>query len=167
MLYVGRSLGDEPLLITQLVRIAFQGVSTQAAEPHPRARRTGRGCGWRPFKTTSSPNLRSRSAYTRLRGERALTFNLFGGLDSGEVSLSELSDGSWQPSRIGPLGHLMFHYSQGICLHHLNRAVEIAKRPAHEQTALWKQWKTDFNPKTKSPADMFGGAAGLFANAGH
>ena len=95
-----------------------------------------------------------------LRGERALAFRLFAALESGEVPLSALSDGgvSRSSSGFGTAGHLMYRYNQGIALQLLTKAVEIAKKPDHEQPPLWRQWNQESDPKSKSRIEMLSGA---------
>jgi hypothetical protein len=84
---------------------------------------------------------------------------MFADLDSGATTLGEVSSG--KPSREGlmPFVHWEYRYSQGVGLRFLNRAVEIARRPIHEQPDLWTRWEEDRSPESRAhgKVEQFGG----------
>ncbi|MHC5542922.1 hypothetical protein ACYOEI_32260, partial [Singulisphaera rosea] len=156
LLNVGRSLGDEPFSISQLVRIAESFFATRAVmrtlargEPSEEALAIMQGSLTDEF---NEPIL-----LHGLRGERAVFYELFSKLDRGELTLGQLAGGPWSPSVITHRGHLMYRYNQGICLNFMNRAIAIGKKPVHEQPPLWAQWRADTSPKTKSQIDKLSG----------
>jgi hypothetical protein len=104
ILNCGRGLGDEPTLISQLVRMAAIAIAKNAIE---------RTLGWgEPSQGLAELQAALAEEFTvpRLtygfRGERGLMFRLLENLDDGELTLEELSDGK----RGGLTSRLMLYY---------------------------------------------------------
>ena len=161
LMNVGRSLGDEPIAISQLVRMAIEGVSLQALQ---RTLAQGQASDEALAKVqdlladeTAQPLL-----LHALRGERAGSDQLFRKLGTGELSLGELGNpreptGSI-PTYFNPSAWI--EYNRGLNLDFMTRAVEIAKRPTNEQPDLWDRW----GEETKSPKDYIGMVTGTLAH---
>ncbi len=139
-LNVGRSLGDEPLLISQLVRMACGGVSTRTA---------AQVLAW---GTPKQGLAELQEAYRieadepwvlhGMRGERAAMHRAFEGLESGKLTADDLALlGIQKP---GPAQHAAFHLYKGLlpgdhakALEILTAYIEAAKLPPHEQQAAF------------------------------
>ncbi len=145
LLNTGRSMGDEPFIISQLVRIAIGSVAMKSMR-----RVLGQG-------EPSEPSLARLQALVAderghpvllygMRGERATLIEVIRRVGAGEVPISALSDAQppFDPGKfraaIAPWGKLWFDNQQAVGLEWMNQAVAIARRPAVEQPALWKAW---------------------------
>lgn len=144
ILGVARSLGDEPFLISQLVRnaeVSIAVVSTQRVLGQGEATDDGlariQACFAEEAKTPYS--------LIAFRGERAGSFDMMGKLAEGAIPISALSGdgpvaGPMPRQRNSPHGRAFFRYNQGLTLHILNEAVEISRLPLHEQADRWRAW---------------------------
>lgn len=137
-LNVGRSIGDEPTLISQLVRIACNVIAAQAAfqvlawgEP-----RQGLAELQAAFLAEADEPLLLHG----LRGERGSIDRTFAGLASGKLTAEDfVMMGLQKP---GPLQHAGFRLYRAIipedhaaALRILSEYIAAAKLPPHEQTA--------------------------------
>ncbi|HEV3167164.1 MAG TPA: hypothetical protein VGZ22_24360 [Isosphaeraceae bacterium] len=147
ILNVGRSLGDEPLSISQLVRMAITGVAADCVQ-YVLAQGEASDAALLKVQDLLGDESAQLLALWALRGERAALFDLFAKLESGEVSLSELSDGdSSSASRgVNLVGKALFRYNQGLSLKFMNEAVEIVKQPDREQQPLLAVWDVETRP---------------------
>ena len=140
ILGVARSIGDEPFLISQLVRIAevsaalatiervlAQGVASDAA-----LERVQRGAGDGGENELHAP---------RPPGRGAGTFDMFAKFRSGEISAAQLGGGptSMAFGMLVRVGSLSTNAS-AMMLERLNRAVAISRVPLRDQQPLWKEW---------------------------
>ncbi len=145
-LNVGRSLGDEPLLITQLVREAIESVSIWSIE-HVLA-----------FGEPSEPELAAIQALLEdeekqplfrygIRGERGALNDLYARLASGE--LEQMGDTEAIPAPIQWLyGEAIEVYSQGIILEEMTDAIAIADAPLSEQHGRAEEWGRGIGSRT-------------------
>lgn len=134
ILNASRSIGDEPFLISQLVRIAVRSVALRSTE-------------WLLAQTAEAPGLtelqESLAEDTEeplllygVRGDRAAFDKLFANLDSGETTPDQAIDRGfrdWQ-ARLGwwyYRGHLPA--DRAFALDWMTRYVEAASLPIHEQ----------------------------------
>lgn len=138
LLNTARSIGDEPTMISQLVRIAIRAITVNAIE--------------RCFaQNTSPPNLvELQAALTAeaeeplllygVRGERAMTDRLFENMQKDVVRPDDLSKGATGNNPLGGLGWWRYRANlpaeHAFALEWLSKYVEIAKRPVHEQPPL-------------------------------
>ncbi len=145
---VARSIGDEPFVISHLVRIAIVGVSVDAAcrvlaqgEPSDAA-----------LARLQADLLTERDQPILLygmRGERASMTEIIRKLANEEMPISALSSGGqpFDPTapvpRIAPWGKLTFENQEAIELEWMNQAVSISRRPVFEQPPLWKDWEAE------------------------
>ena len=145
LLNAGRSMGDEPFLISQLVRIAIGSVAMNSMR---------RVLGQGEPSEAALIRLQALVADERgqpvllhgMRGERATLIEVIRRVGAGEVPISALSDAqpTFNPrtfrAAIAPWGKLWFDNQRAVGLEWMNQAVAIARRPAVEQPALWKTW---------------------------
>ena len=134
ILNAARSLGDEPLAVSQLIRNAGAAVACQTAErvlalgepgPEELAR----------LQRLLEDEGRFPAALVLARGERAAWQEFFDGVETGEISAEE------GPADRRPLAGRLFGRSQRDRLREehqralrlLTRLVEAARRPPHEQ----------------------------------
>ncbi len=144
----GRSIGDEPFLISQLVRIAIGEVAMHSA-----GRVLGQGepsdAALSRLQALVLDELAQPLLLHGMKGERATLVELFRRVGSGEVPISALSDGGppFDPNAprpaIAPWGKLWFDHQRAVGLEWLNSAVAIARRPTPERPALWDEWEAE------------------------
>jgi hypothetical protein len=137
-LNVARSIGDEPFLISQLVRLACVRLATQSAmqvlawgEPQNELAELQAAFG----AEADVPFL-----LNGLRGERAVLHELFLGLESGELSYKDLIIHGVQKE--GPAQEAVFYLYKGLLPGDHAKALEIvsayiaaARLPPYEQLA--------------------------------
>lgn len=154
ILNTARSIGDEPNLIAQLIRIAIRSVTAQAAE---RSLALGEPSDTAlvAMQEELLRELAEPAGLYALRGERAHLFEMFRALEDGEITPEELS--SDQPDKAGSqgprfaqLGYLFYANNQAVALRFQTEAVEIIKKPPSEQVALWQRWRNETTAGDKS-----------------
>ncbi len=139
-LNTARSLGDEPLSISQLVRtagviLACQGVERALAQGEPAAE------DWMGIRKLLDDEEAFPDALIVARGERALWHELFDALESGDVSITEMADGhrGWNERIFG------FIYRDNVREQHpkmldlMSRWIAIAQLPMSEQAEAERQ----------------------------
>jgi hypothetical protein len=141
----GRSIGDEPFEISQLVRIAIGSVAMKSTR-----RVLGQGApsdaALARVQSLVEDELSQPLMLYGMRGERASVTELIRRLRDGEVPISALSererpfDFSDRNGTIAPWGKLWFDLQRAVALEWLNDAVAIARRPVSERAGLWKAW---------------------------
>lgn len=146
MLNAGRSLGDEPSLITQLVRIAVTNMALDSVE-----RALAQGEPSERALALLQELLEDEAGQPLLliglRGERAGLNSVMELLLSGEITWEEYQRFLYlnRPHEAAGwmYGPTMLRYNQGLVLKHMTRAVEIAKRPLREQREAFAQWELE------------------------
>jgi hypothetical protein len=139
----GRSIGDEPFLISQLVRVAIGGVAMNTtrrvlAQGEPSDAALAR------LQALILDELAQPLLLRGLRGERATMDEMIRRIGAGEIPISAISGGGppFDPdgprTPISPWAKLMFDNQRAVALEWLNEAVAIARRPAHE-------WRVGFD----------------------
>jgi hypothetical protein len=135
-LNAGRSIGDEPLSISQLIRIACGTVACSTAE---RVLAQGEPP---PDELAALQKALEQEALhpgllIALRGERATSNALFEGVESGAISPADLEGmgrpASWQDRLLGWQFRDYFRAEHAEMLPLLTRRIEIAHLPLHEQ----------------------------------
>lgn len=139
---VGRSIGDEPFLISHLVRISIGTMARTAAQ-----RVLGQGepsdAALQRLQTLLLEELNQPYLVQALRGERAVMTELIRRVGAGELPIAALSEGAGAldptrpQTRVGGWIRLGFEYQRAVALEWSNAAVAIGQRPAPEQPALW------------------------------
>jgi hypothetical protein len=152
-LNVGRSIGDEPFLISQLVRLACCRLSTQSAMQvfawgEPRK-------GLAELQTAYRAEADVPFLLNGLRGERAGLHQMFERLESGELGYKDLIIHGVRKE--GPAQEAAFFLYKGLLPGDHAKALEIlsayiaaAKLPHHEQRAA-----LDAIPIPPGPPDDF------------
>lgn len=139
----GRSIGDEPFMISQLVRIAIASYTMQA---------TRRVLGQGQPSDVALARLQSLILDERdqplllyaVRGERAQMDELIRRIAEGEVPIEALGNERWEPDgsrfTLAPWARLNFDYQRALELELMNDAVSIAEAPPEERPAMWQAW---------------------------
>ena len=151
ILGVGRSVGDEPFFLPQLVRcsvqvtaadlIAFvlcQGDATESALAATQAALADEA---------EPPQL-----LIMLRGERTGDYDLCDKIAAGRINIKALYDQNPEEQKPDGIERPEYRASQAIVLHMLTMAVENAKKPTWQQVTLWDEWATRAAEFTKNPA---------------
>jgi hypothetical protein len=163
-LAVGRSIGDEPFLISQLVRIAIGGVAMKSArralgQGEPSDAALGR------LQALLLDELSQPLLLHALRGERAAMADLIRRIRDDELPPAALSGlpvellGS--RDAIAPWGKLLFDNYRAVSLEWMNAAVAIARQPPAARPALWKAWDAEVLRVRKSRPGVVAAAAAL------
>jgi hypothetical protein len=134
-LNVGRSISDEPFLISQLVRLACTRISIQSAMQvlawgEPRK-------GLAELQAVYRAEADVPFLLNGLRGERAVLHKVFAGLESGEMTFSDLMIHGVQKD--GPAQQAAFYLYKGLlpgdhakALEVLSAYIAAAKLPPHD-----------------------------------
>jgi hypothetical protein len=138
----GRSIGDEPFLISQITRGAQSGDGAVRAlervlgqgEPSPRE------------LARIQVELLRESRFPRLlvglRGERAMMVDLCAKLDQGVLHISDIAESlNCTRSTDGyDLHPLTFRHNEALFLDQLTDDLETARKPLHEQVPHWESY---------------------------
>jgi hypothetical protein len=169
ILNAGRSIGGEPNLIPQMVRIAADSVALFTME---RALAQGPASDRALVKIQECLARESEEplALIALNGDRATVYDSFQRLATGEVTLADWAheDGDGLPvnsSGTYMLPGMFIKYNQAIMLESTNRSVDIARQPEWDQAKLWTQYEADRKSRGNRPARMIGILADLLAPA--
>jgi hypothetical protein len=148
LLGTARSIGDEPLLISQLVRGAIDGVAAKSVR-----RVLGQGEPSDAALSQVQALMLDEQAQPLLlmgmKGERAMLFELIRRLEGGGVRFSAITNAGSVPSAGARFGdNLLTVLARGVlggqralALEWMNEAVAISRRPAWEQPDLWAAWE--------------------------
>ena len=155
ILEVGRSIGDEPFLISQLVRIAIGGVAMQSSrrvmaqgEPSDEALARLQDL---ILDESGQPLL-----LHALRGERAILFEVIRRLATNEIEISALAGGNPKPvlrerkRAIAPWGRIMYENQMALGLEWMNQAVDIARQPPSARPPLVRQLEAEVDRVRRS-----------------
>jgi hypothetical protein len=141
-LNAGRSLGDEPFIISQLIRIACVAIACNLAE---RALALGEASDAElaALQHLLAQEARDPAMLAALRGERAIVDDLFRKMEDGTIKTQDLfgrrsedlpRDVSWRVRLLG--------FSKGdirrnrlLALEMMNQIIDTARLPSHEQVA--------------------------------
>jgi hypothetical protein len=142
----GRSLGDEPLTISQLIRIACVSMGCQAAE-----RVLAQGEPTPEDLESLQRLLQDEDGFPirdiALRGERAVLNGMFEALESGRVTLDEIIDGDRldvsQLERLLLRASVDYHREHALALSLMNRMVALKDLPPPEQAVAEKAVTSD------------------------
>ncbi len=154
-----RSIGDEPFLISHLVRVAVGEAALRST-----ARVLGQGeasdGALARVQELMLDEMAQPLLITGIKGERAVLAEVIRRLAAGEISISALSDGGRSardaaPGAIAPWGKLWFDQQRAVALERMTRAVAIARRPVAEQPALWSEWQADAQRVKQKPFALY------------
>jgi hypothetical protein len=136
VLVAARSLGDEPFLVSQLVRFACAKMAVAAALQTLAWKQPKDGLAELQAELLAEAEFNG--LHAGLRGERGTVFATFEALRAGKIKLSEIGG---DPSRgEGPGTAIGFQFYRGLmpgdqakALELLTQAIEASKLPPHER----------------------------------
>jgi hypothetical protein len=143
-LNAGRSLGDEPITVSQLIRMACVVVACQAAE-----RALAQGEPAPDDLTGLQRALETEDAHPGLpiilRGERAMSDALFRAIERGAVPVNGLAgvQWSWPESALVRVWRMDTHEDHALLLSLLTRRITELQRPMHEQIGAERQFEQE------------------------
>ncbi len=137
-LNVGRSLGDEPLLMTQLVRIAIESPSLRTIE-HVLANGEPSDGALSAVQGLLEDEEAQPLFRFAVRGERAALNDLYARLASGQLN-GFVKDGETSALDQWLYRQAMCIYARGIILEEMTEAVAIADAPLSQQYELAEAW---------------------------
>jgi hypothetical protein len=159
ILGAGRSIGDEPFLISELVRSAIGTVALQSTR-----RALGQGepsdASLARLQAAIADELVQPLLVVPLRGERAVYTEVIIRVSEGEIPISALS-GSPQTDRVvprpadSPWIKLWFDNQIAVYLEWMNEAVDIAQSPAFEQPRRWEVWQAHIDRVKRSQFGIY------------
>jgi hypothetical protein len=155
----GRSIGDEPFLISHLVHIA---IGESALDATWRVLGQGEACdaALAALQELLLDEMKQPLLLTGVKGERAVLTEIIRRLGSGEIPFSALSDSGpsgrdGPPGAVAPWGKLWFDQQQAVALERMTEAVAIARRPVHQRPALWRVWEAEAERLKQSPVARY------------
>ncbi len=131
----GRSIGDEPFLISHLVHIAI-GESALDATWRVLGQGEASDAALASLQELLLDEMKQPLLIIGVKGERAVLTEIIRRLGTGEIPISALSDGAASdragpPGAVAPWGKLWFDQQQAVALERMTEAVAIA--PAHRR----------------------------------
>lgn len=156
ILNAGRSIGDEPFLISQLVRIAIGRVAVHAIE-RVVAQGEPSEAALAETQAMLAEESRHPALLIALRGERAGMHDLMKKLTTGELDFGTVSRsiGAGGVPNL-PFTTAFFEYNHALLISNLNRAVEISRRPEPGSLAAWTAWEESVRPPDRHFIRMAG-----------
>jgi hypothetical protein len=150
ILGVGRSIGDEPFLISQLARISIGVVAMRSA---CRVLAQGEPSDWAlaRLQDVVLDEFDQPLLLYGLRGERAISTELIRRVGAGEIPIGALgdTDSKFDPdgtrTAVSPWGKLWFDNQLAVELEWTNEAVAIARLPAAARHSLWESWQANID----------------------
>jgi hypothetical protein len=132
-----RSLGDEPLFISMLIRVACVIIACDTVE-RVLAQGESAASDLERLQHLLEEEDREPILFIATRGERAFVHATFEVLESGEVPLDHLTSpgaktGSWLETLFGRGRQTNLRSEHPLCLRMMTRRIEESKLPAHEQ----------------------------------
>ncbi len=153
----GRSIGDDPFLICQIVRMSIVEVGLRTT-----LRVLGQGepsdAALARLQSAIRDELDQPLLLYGVKGERAGMDEMIRRIGAGVIPVSALSDErrsrrqeSPEAASVSPWGRLWFDAQRGVGLRWMNEAVAIARRPAGERRALWTAWEAKIERLVRDP----------------
>jgi hypothetical protein len=155
-LCTGRAMGDEPFIISHLIRIAIQTETISGLE-RVLAQGVADPAALQQMQALLELEAKESTWIHSLRGERAGTHMFFEDLRTGKIPMKSLSEltltppgkftiSGWIADRFP--GMILNHYPEHLA--HMTSLIETAKLPLHEQRSKVTAWseatKTTDNP---------------------
>ncbi len=143
ILAVSRSIGEEPYVISQLVRMAIDSVAVVVVESILARGGAVTDTALAATQAALGDEAAQPLVAYAMRGERAVNYEVMEKLASGKIKVADLAGpGVKLPpglDRATP----DIEGDRALALHQFNLAVEIARKPLPEQPALWDKWEAD------------------------
>jgi hypothetical protein len=142
MVNTGRSIGDEPIAMSQLVRMALVGNALSTLE---RVLAQGEGSDAELMAVQDLLALEAKAPVLlwAVQGERASSFDTMTKLASGTIGFNRLmgaATGTRANYWLSP-PRLLYEHNAGVTLDLMNDAALIARQPMREQLPLWVAWE--------------------------
>ena len=147
ILNVGRSIGDEPFAITQLLRIAVENISVRSIE-HVLARGEPSEESLASIQDALEVEESQPMLLPALRGERAMLNALYSRLASGV--LTKLGGEELSPTLHWLYAETMHTYARGMVLEEMNGIIPIAKAPLPSQIESTRAWEPGFSERASA-----------------
>jgi hypothetical protein len=153
ILGVARSIGDEPFLISAIMRVAIGNNAMHSAR---RVLAQGEPSDVALSKLQSDilDELAQPILLQAMTGERAILDEIIRRVRDGEIAIESLSDSgsSHVPPfpLIAPWGKLLFDNQRAVGLEWMNGLVAISREPPFKRSTLCEIWKANVERVTKS-----------------
>jgi hypothetical protein len=163
-LCAGRSVGDEPFLMSVLVRTAIgQGALRSArrvlAQGEPSDVALAR------FQALVDDELAQPLLLQGMKGERAALDDVTRKIAAGEVRFTdhgaESANSDHTAAFVWPWDRVLYTNHRALALDFMNEAVSICRRPSFEHRDLWRRWHDSIEEMQK-PSDTRRATAILF-----
>lgn len=162
----GRSIGDEPNVFPQLVRIAADSAALHTVQ---RALAQGRPSDPALSRVQECLDRESKEPILlfALRGDRATAYDTFQRLADGDIKIADWAKVEGKPPNPNWIGfpRPFVRYNQALLLESTNRAVAIAGQPLWEQPKLWTQYEADRKSHSNGPGLVVGFLAEILSPA--
>jgi hypothetical protein len=140
---IGRSIGDEPFMISQLVRIGM-GIDILKATRRVLAQAEPSDLALATIQALVLEEFDQPLVLYGLRGERAMFIEIIRRIGAGKLSLDELGKDSFNPSAprdvVTPWAKLWYDHQEDIALQWMNDAIRIEHRLYADRTPQWAKW---------------------------
>ncbi len=163
IIYTGRSIGDEPFALSQLLHIAIGLHATDSAR-RVLAQGEPSDAALARLQILLLDELTQSLLLDAVKGERAKFVEMMRRIGAGEISVSALlnRNSSVDPNSprpaITPWKKLLFDNQRAIALELMNEAVNIARRPDAEHPQLWEAWDAEvIRTKVRSTFGIYTG----------
>jgi hypothetical protein len=157
VLNAGRSVGDEPTLISLLIRIAVQAVALRSLE-HTLAQGEPSAAELETFQRLLEDEAGQPLFYNALRGERACMHRTLGALVAGKTSLSQLGGGGGKPSVGEEIGEILampgIKRGNARLLRILTEYIEVSKLPVEQHADRLKPLLPPDKPRARGIEDI-------------
>jgi hypothetical protein len=149
-LNTARSLGDEPIAVTQMVRMSGVSLTWRSVE-----RTLAQGETSVADLAAMQDALRSEEAFPRqvvARGERAALHQMFSSIERGDVPLDNqfFKRSLWEEYAYGWSHRQKFREAHPTMLAVMSRWIEFAQLPLHEQIAAERQFDQELRELKES-----------------
>jgi hypothetical protein len=142
MVNTGRAIGDEPIAVSQQVRMAVIGDALSTLE-RVLAQGEGAESELKALQDLLALEARDPVLLWAAQGERASTFETMMNMANGTISFNQmmgLATGTRANYWLSP-PRLLYEHNAGVTLDLMNDAVRIARQPVREQIPLWVAWE--------------------------
>ncbi len=159
ILGTARGIGDEPFLISQLVRMTLDEVAMATVQ---RVLAQGRPSDAALARLQEALLDESRNSWllAGLRGERATMNVLMEKIGAGEITLGQINamNGGGPPEFLA-YGPAFYVHNHALMLSLLNRSIAIARSSAVDQLRLWKEFEAELRPSDSGLEKLSGSLA--------
>jgi hypothetical protein len=155
-----RSIGDEPFMVSQLVRELIDVFAVQAAQ-----RVLGQGqpsdAALARLQRALSDELGEPLLIYAMRGERLGLVEPIRQIGAGEVTIAELAKAQTaepngdRPVLVAPWAKLWYDYQQAVALEWMNEAMADARAPLPTQRKRWEELEAEINRRSNTTLSRY------------